>query len=144
LSSKQCTCGRVLPLLERIEGRSNDCIVSPDGRIINSLALIYAIREVAGVERFQVRQKQMDWFTVQIVRGREFPRDAEARIQGAWTGLVRAPIRVDFEYLSALPAETSGKFRHVISDIPEGQDPRRRDDYAALETHGDKRTCELS
>ena len=48
VSSRQCRCGRALPLLEKIEGRSNDLILAPDGRIINSLALIYAVREVAG------------------------------------------------------------------------------------------------
>jgi len=40
LSPRKCRCGRSLPMLEQVEGRSNDTIVAPDGRMINSLALI--------------------------------------------------------------------------------------------------------
>jgi phenylacetate-CoA ligase len=47
MSAQQCACGKPLPLLERVEGRSNDTILAPDGRMINSLALIYAVSHYA-------------------------------------------------------------------------------------------------
>ena len=117
-SARSCTCGRALPLLERIEGRSNDCVVTPDGRVINSLALIYAVREVEGIEQFRISQKAPDRFHVQVVRGAGFPADAEERIRRDWTRLLRAPAQVSFEYVLRMPAERSGKFRHVVSEVP--------------------------
>lgn len=120
-STKRCGCGRALPLLDRIEGRSNDSIVTPDGRIINSLALIYAVREVEGVEQFRIRQKAADRFHIQMVRTAAYRETAEQHIRQAWTKLLRASVTVVFEYLPALPPDRSGKFRHVVSDIPAGQ-----------------------
>jgi phenylacetate-CoA ligase len=117
MSSGQCPCGRALPVLERVEGRSNDCIVAPDSRIINSLALIYSVREIEGVERFRVCQKAVDTFHVQILRSRTFPADAEERIRKAWAQLLRTPVQVTFEYPAELPLERSGKFRHVVSEV---------------------------
>lgn len=131
LSSRSCTCGRALPLLERIEGRSNDSVIAPDGRIINSLSVIYAVREIEGVEQFRVVQKTIDTFHVQIVRNERYRTEDEARIQNGWTKLLRAPLSITFEYLTALPAERSGKFRHVVSEIPAGRAPR---DMAAPES----------
>ena len=125
LSARQCGCGRALPLLDRIEGRANDCVVAPDGRIINSLALVYAVREVEGIDEFRIRQKEADEFYVQLVRNPQYPSDGEERIRKAWKSLMRSQVRVTFEYLTQLPQERSGKFRHVVSEIPAGQGLRR-------------------
>jgi phenylacetate-coenzyme A ligase PaaK-like adenylate-forming protein len=116
-SSTACPCGRPLPLLERIEGRSNDVIVAPDGRIINSLALIYAVREIEGIERFRIVQRTTTSFHVDLVRNNRFSRDSEERIRKSWNQLLRSTITVTFEYMPELPVEPSGKFRHVVSQV---------------------------
>lgn len=121
LSARSCICGRSLPLFERIEGRANDAIVSPDGRVINSLALIYPVRETAGIEQFRIYQQAVDKFHIKIVRGEQFPPDGENRIRQNWAKLLRSPIHVSFEYLPILPSERSGKFRHVVSEISPGK-----------------------
>jgi phenylacetate-CoA ligase len=117
LSSRRCACGRVLPLLERIEGRSNDVILAADGRMINSLALIYAVREVEGIEQFRITQKTVTSFHVQVVTNGSFTPDGEEHIRISWSGLFRSAIKVTFEHVAELPVERSGKFRHVVSEI---------------------------
>ena len=117
LSARRCPCGRALPLLERVEGRSNDSITSPDGRAINSLALIYSVREIEGIERFKITQKTLTSFHVQLVRNARYSTNSEERIRKGWTQLLRAPVTVTFEYLQELPIDRSGKFRHVVSDL---------------------------
>ena len=86
--------------------------------MINSLALIYSIREIEGIERFRIRQKTVDSFHIQVVRAGSFPGDSEKAIRGGWRQLLRAPVTVTFEYLPDLPLDPSGKFRHVVSDVP--------------------------
>jgi phenylacetate-CoA ligase len=117
LSNKACRCGRSLPMLEHVEGRSNDTIVAADGRMINSLALIYSVREIEGIERFRIRQKSLTSFHIQVVRNERFSIDGEGRITANWTRLFRAPVEIAFEYLNELPPDPSGKFRHVVSDV---------------------------
>ena len=126
-SDRRCSCGRSLPLLERIEGRSNDSVVAPDGRIINSLALIYPVREISGILQYRICQKSLTCFHVQIVRNENFQSDGEDRIRKNWTRLLRSELDVTFEYVAALPSERSGKFRHVISEVPAGRNSETED-----------------
>lgn len=118
MSAKRCPCGRAHPMLERIEGRSNDSIVTPDGRIMNALSLVYPLRELPGIEQFRICQKTPDRFHVQIVRGGGFVPGAEDQLRDRWRKLFRCPLEITFEYLSDLPRERSGKFRHVVSEVP--------------------------
>jgi phenylacetate-CoA ligase len=120
-SARRCSCGRALPLLERIDGRSNDSIVAPDGRIINSLALVYPLREIAGIEQYRICQKSTDRFHVQIVVNEGYRKEGEERIRAGWAKLLRAPVQVSFEYLPGIPAERQGKFRHITSEVPAGR-----------------------
>lgn len=50
LSDKRCACGRGLPMLESIEGRSTDFVVAADGTMMHGLALIYILRDMDGIE----------------------------------------------------------------------------------------------
>ena len=117
LSSRSCPCGRPLPLLERIEGRSTDFIVAPDGTVLHALSVIYVLREVEGIEQFRIRQKAVDSFHIQIVRNERYRAESEARIRNGLEHRLRASLKVTIDYLPALPPEASGKFRQVISDV---------------------------
>ena len=117
LSDRRCPCGRALPLLERIDGRSNDSVLAPDGRVINSLALVYPLREVEGIEQFRICQKTLGTFHVQIIRNEHFQPESEDRIRNAWIQLLRSPLNVTFEYVSEISRQRSGKFRHVVSEV---------------------------
>jgi phenylacetate-CoA ligase len=120
-ADRLCACGRALPLLERIEGRSNDLVLAPDGRRINALALVYPLREVEGIAQYRIVQKRIDWFHVQISSTGAFGEAGEERIRSGWTQLLRTPVRVTFEYMARIPADPRGKFRHIVSEVPTAQ-----------------------
>jgi phenylacetate-CoA ligase len=117
LSARACSCGRPHALLERIEGRANDLIVAPDGRMINALALAYPLRETAGIEQFQIVQNTVASFDVQIACSSAFDRNSEERIRAAWCALLRAPIDVSFRYVPRVASDAHGKFRHIVSRV---------------------------
>jgi phenylacetate-CoA ligase len=117
MARRRCACGRTLPLLESIEGRSNDSIVTPDGRTMNALSMVYPLRELAGIEQFRICQQRPDRFHVQIVRNDNFTRQAEEQLRQRWNQLFRSQLEITFEYVSSLPRDKSGKLRHVVSDI---------------------------
>jgi phenylacetate-CoA ligase len=117
LSSNPCPCGRGLPLLEKIEGRKSDFIVTPDGRVMHGLSLIYILRKIAGIEQFRITQKAVDFFHVELVAGNDFRRDSESIIRHEFEQRMRAPMTVRFEYLSTVPPAKNGKFRYIISEV---------------------------
>jgi phenylacetate-CoA ligase len=116
-SSRKCACGRPLPLLERIEGRTTDFITAPDGTVMHALSLIYILREIEGIEQFRIRQRALACFHVELVRNQRYRMESESRIRAGLERRLRAPLTVTIEYLPGLAPEASGKFRQVISDL---------------------------
>ena len=120
LSARKCPCGRPLPLFESIEGRTTDFLVAPDGTILHALAAIYVLRAIEGIAQFRIRQKSLDRIDVQVVRGERYQMESEARIREGLRQRLHASVNVNVEYLPSLPAEGSGKFRYVISEVKTG------------------------
>lgn len=119
LSSKQCSCGRTLPLLERIDGRRTDFIVAPDGRVLHGLSLIYILRQLAGVEQFRITQKSLQEFDIELVTGPDFKRENESVIKSEFERRLRAQLNVRIRYSAVIAASNSGKFRYVVSELGE-------------------------
>ena len=118
LSAHSCPCGRPLPLLASLEGRSNDSIVTPDGRIMHGQSVVALLMEVEGIEQFRICQKRVDHFHVQIVRNERFREQCETQIRKRWCDRLRAQVDLTFEYVRVFPPERSGKFRHIVSELP--------------------------
>ncbi len=66
-SPARCPCGRVLPLLEVIEGRRVDAFPLPDGRIVHPYRLTLALEHIEGVHRYQIVQEARERVRVLIV-----------------------------------------------------------------------------
>ena len=117
LSDKTCACGRGLPLLEEIQGRTTDFVVAQDGTVLHGLALIYVLRDLEGVAAFKITQHTLEQTTVQIVRGESYQDAAEAKIDSEFKKRLGAGVRVAIEYTEQIAKEQSGKFRYVISHV---------------------------
>jgi phenylacetate-CoA ligase len=113
-----CPCGRGLPVLKEIQGRTTDFVVARDGTVMHGLALIYAIRDLKGIERFKIVQESLDWTRVAIEPGPDYdPSVAEAIVRGLKQRL-GTTVRIDVEIVAQVPGEPSGKFRYVASKVP--------------------------
>ena len=115
LSTERCACGRGLPLLTDIQGRSTDFVVAADGTVMHGLALVYVLRDIPGVKAFKVIQETRQLTRVQLVREPPF---TDARIDDIVTGLrarLGSEVEVRVETVDAIPAEKSGKFRYIVS-----------------------------
>ncbi len=120
LSTRRCPCGRPLPLFDAIEGRTNDAVVAPDGRVMHGQSLIGLLMEIPGIEEFRIFQRRADCFHVQLVCSQQYRRASEDAIRKSWSVRLRSPLEVTFEYLRSLPRERSGKFRHLVSELEPG------------------------
>ena len=117
LSEAACSCGRGLPLLEEIQGRTTDFVMARDGTLMHGLALIYVLRDIEGIEQFKIIQHTLEHTGVQIVAGTNFDPADEKRIREVFAQRLGEGVQVDIEYVDAIPAEKSGKFRYVISHV---------------------------
>jgi phenylacetate-CoA ligase len=104
-------------VLEDIEGRTTDFIVTPEGKIMHGLALIYVLREVPGVEEFKIIQKRQDFIIVLIVKNHNFKMESESLIIHGLQKRLGEKVNVELEYVSGIQSEKSGKFRYVVSEV---------------------------
>lgn len=117
LSDKICACGRGLPVLEDVQGRTTDFVVAKDGTVMHGLALIYTVRDCPGVESFRIEQVSIDQTVVSLVVGPEFDRAAEERIVRDFKARLGQGVDVRIEKVSQIANESSGKFRYVVSQV---------------------------
>lgn len=110
-----CACGRGLPVLEQVLGRTTDFIRARSGSVMHALALIYEVRDQPGVRSFKFVQAPDLSIELRVAAGGEFTEEVEMR---TLAGLRRrlgpdTPVRV--VRVEHIPPETSGKHRYVVS-----------------------------
>lgn len=117
LDDRICPCGRGLPLIRELQGRSTDFIVARDGTVMHGLALIYVLRELPGVAGFKIVQESLDLTRVQVVRGDGFAGDTPERIRDGIARRLGEGVEVQVELVDGIAPERSGKYRYVMSKV---------------------------
>lgn len=118
LSTTLCACGRGLPILEEIQGRTTDFVVAADGTVMHGLALIYPIRDLPGVAAFKVIQHSLNHTEVQIVANGDYSPAVANSIQSGIQARLGKNVTVDVQKVEAIQPERSGKFRYIVSHVP--------------------------
>jgi phenylacetate-CoA ligase len=118
LSGERCACGRGLPVLAEVQGRTTDFVVARDGTIMHGLALIYTLRDLPGVERFRIVQQSLDLTEVQLVTSDGFTAEHEAHIVREFQARLGREVRIAVSRVDEIRPEASGKYRYVTSKVP--------------------------
>lgn len=117
LSDETCACGRGLPLLRDIQGRTTDFVVAKDGTVLHGLALIYVLRDLPGIGAFKIVQTSLEETRVQIVRDQGYEPMCEDAIRQTFKKRLGSDVTVQIDYVDRIEKEKSGKFRYVVSHV---------------------------
>ncbi|CAM3879485.1 phenylacetate--CoA ligase family protein [Rheinheimera salexigens] len=118
LSTKSCPCGRGLPILEAIEGRSTDFVVASDGTLMHGLSLIYILRDIPGIEAFKIEQQSVALTDVKIVWPQgQLPDSVINAVNAGFQARLGQDVQINVQQVQYIAAEKSGKFRYVISKV---------------------------
>jgi len=115
LDDRACRCGRGLPMLREIQGRSTDFVVAQDGTVMHGLALIYILRDLPEIASFKIVQESRQSVRVEVVSAEPVTADTEASIRNGFRSRLGADVVVAIERVEAILPERSGKFRYVVS-----------------------------
>lgn len=110
---KQCACGSCFPMVERIEGRSTDYILSPTHGKVNLGNISNSTKGVEGVIQFQVIQIEIDKVRVLVVAGENFHEKEKAKFIAALAERFGPELEITLQVVSELSKEKGGKFRIV-------------------------------
>ncbi|MGY1425058.1 phenylacetate--CoA ligase family protein [Lysobacter sp. A289] len=115
--SGRCRCGRGLPRLLRVEGRKLDAIRTLRGHLLPGEFFPHMLKDVAGIQRFQVVQHRLDDFTISIVPGAGFDSAAEQYIRREIHNVIGDASTLRLRLVDDIPLTPSGKFRVTISEL---------------------------
>jgi phenylacetate-CoA ligase len=109
-----CDCGRRLPIVNAIEGRNNDLLITQDGRRVFWLNPIFyglPVREA------QIIQERLDRVRVRYVPTQDFTPEGGRSITRRLRERV-GNVNVILERVDEVPRGANGKFRAVICKVP--------------------------
>jgi phenylacetate-CoA ligase len=117
LDTRRCKCGRGLPMLKEIQGRTTDFVVAADGTVMHGLALIYILRDLPGLQSFKVVQQDLLHTTVMLMPGPGFDPGCATAIVHSFRKRLGASVEVDVQVVSEIAPEKSGKHRYIVSHV---------------------------
>jgi phenylacetate-CoA ligase len=114
LIADQCPCGRQLPLMSYIEGRSDDWIRLDSGEMLHPQAVRTIFTPETSIRQYQVTQREPKAFTVDI---ESFTADEELeqRVRSRFAERFGADVSVDVRFVERVEPSAGGKVRPVIS-----------------------------
>jgi phenylacetate-CoA ligase len=117
LSPALCPCGRTLPMLEQIEGRSTDFVHAEDGTVMHGLALIYILRDIAQIRSFKIIQESTTMTRVLLVAVPSLPVALRQHIGLQFKARLGRGVTIIIDEVAAIEADQSGKYRFVVSKV---------------------------
>jgi phenylacetate-CoA ligase len=114
LSDEICECGKGLPLIDRIDGRCDDVLLTADGRRVGRLDPVF--KDNLPIREAQIIQESLGEIRVKYATADDFSNAALAKLAGRIRERM-GDVRVEFEEVNAIPRTSRGKFRAVICNI---------------------------
>ena len=119
LSDRKSNCGRGLPILEKIEGRAFDIIVGTNNRYFDGHFFSILLRTaVDGIKQFQVVQESKNEIDIKIVVDEAFKKGRIDILANKIREFCGNDMQVNFKIVDEILPTKSGKFRFVISKVP--------------------------
>ncbi|MDN7026086.1 phenylacetate--CoA ligase family protein [Methanoculleus sp. FWC-SCC1] len=118
LSRRSCTCGRAYPLLEKVEGRLQEFIVTRKGQLVSVTPINYESDAFENIRQFQMYQEEMGELILKIVRKPGYTESDTERLQQELEWQLGDEVRVAICFVDSIPRTRSGKYRYLIQKLP--------------------------
>ena len=115
ISDVECACGRQAPTVDRIDGRIESYIVTPDGRQHGRLDFLFKTSH--RIEEAQLIQDTAEHLTIKVVRSSGYTETDERSLRADVESYLGTELQVDLDYVDQIPREPNGKFRQIVSKV---------------------------
>ena len=112
-----CPCGRGLPLIEKVEGRSDDFVTATDGTVLSPTLLLIVMKEIPGIAQYRLAQETRSRFKVMLVRDQDFKERTLNQVENGIKEVVGNDALVEVQIVDEIPKDKAGKIRAIISKV---------------------------
>lgn len=118
-SDEKCACNRGLPIMKSFKGRIFDFILTPDGNRISGeyFHCIIIEYDIKSIKEFQIVQDSLHKLIVYIVKNQNEKNDDVNKFVSVIQQKVGETVQIEINYVSTIKRTSSGKLRHVISNM---------------------------
>ncbi len=117
-SSHACSCGCSYPLMESLEGRAADYVVTPEGEYVSGISLTenFAMY-LEGVKQLQIVQERVDHLIFRMVKGENFHQEELDHMSHLVADRFGPGMTHAVEFVDSIQQEASGKYRFCVSKL---------------------------
>ena len=117
-SNEPCACGRQMPVIKEIVGRTEDVVVGKDGReMVRFHSVFYGIEQIGMA---QVIQEDLEHIHIKVVAENALSVDEKATISNRIISQLGS-MKISIEEVPAIPLTSNGKFQAVVSKVKRKQ-----------------------
>lgn len=116
-SEEKCPCGRGLPLLKSIEGRTDDFFVAANGALYSPSVIVNQIKLISGLSQFKIIQESKKDIITQVMPGKDFSQETVRKIKATLRKIMGRDINIKVEVLEVIPQDPLGKIGSLISKV---------------------------
>jgi phenylacetate-CoA ligase len=114
-----CTCGRGLPVLGELLGRTGSIFTLPSGRLLHGIAFREPLDGNLAIRRFRVHQYSKEKIEVFLQKGEGFDDAKLDEIRAHYLRLLgNEPVELKITITDDMPTTAAGKLLVSTSDVP--------------------------
>ena len=118
VSTEPCDCGRGLPCLDRLVGRTADYFLHPDGSRVSGVSLVEkTLTAIDGLEQLQLIQESPRRISAKAVATGRSEVQVSDELRNALAAAFGDGMTADVEFVDRLDRSASGKYRFAICRI---------------------------
>jgi phenylacetate-CoA ligase len=120
-TDRVCLCGRISPMIESIQGRFSDLIITPSGRVVvGSISSAWLSALENQIQQAQLIQEDINTIKVRLAGATDINSVKEyiTKILKKYLG---SDMVIEYELVDNIPCEQSGKYRYVVSKLSQSE-----------------------
>ncbi len=118
MTRRRCSCGSSFPLLREVAGRSSETIKTRRGPEYTSIYLAWKFRDIPGVFRYQVVQRNLDRLDILVEHdGTVSAGLTREKVLDSLSELRENGLDIEIRFREEIPAGEGGKTRFFVSEI---------------------------
>ena len=110
-----CPCGRGLPVLKQIMGRSRNMVRTPEGKCYWPSFPVDDLLKVAKVRQFQLQQTSLDTIEVFLVLDEDLTGQQEKQLKQKLHTSLNYPFNIKFNRVDVIAVQKNGKYEDFVS-----------------------------
>lgn len=116
-SNHSCMCGRGLPLIKKVIGRTTEVFMFPDGTRIAGEMFIHLMKDLP-IKEYQFIQVSDSRIVLRVRKSDNISDDLRKRIQQTYRKYLPENVTLDFEEVDRFEKTVTGKLKFVYRQIP--------------------------